>query len=97
MPKFRRCQIAQHSRGWAPAAHEAVPASGGPFSPARKGNKGQRLRPWRMSHQKPFLLYAPKETVFEIQRKALSGPSVRSSMDRRYGNWDTHYPLRRFR
>ena len=31
----------------------------------------------------PFLLTAPKETVSDRQRKALTGPSVRPSMDRR--------------
>ena len=55
----------------------------------------QRLRLWGCVFQKPFLLYAPKETVFEIQRKALTGPWVRSSIDRRVksGHTKRRFPL----
>ena len=65
------------------------------FSLVRKEGKNQGLAPLGRILQKPFLLYAPKETVFEIQRKALTGPWVRSSIDRRVksGHTKRRFPL----
>ena len=87
MPAGREAEV-KDSKGWVFAIHRG-PArarfrlAASSFLCAQKGSKDQRLAPLRRILQKPFLLYAPKETVFEIQRKALSGPLVQPSIDRR--------------
>ena len=80
--------------------------TGGYFLLVQKVTKAQGLAPLpyfkdcvlkECLFQKPFLLYAPKETVFEIQRKALTGPLVRRPIDRRVksGHLTCRFPLPR--
>ena len=65
-----------HGEGQSPSPAARSRLTATYFSLVRKVGKSQRLRLWGRTLQKPFLLTAPKETVFEIQRKALTGPSV---------------------
>ena len=72
-----------HGEGQSPSPAARSRLTATYFSLVRKVGKSQRLRLWGRTLQKPFLLTAPKETVFEIQRKALTGPSVHPPIDRR--------------